>query len=177
MKTQYYYVIAAIIAAMLLFPLLMGAQSVVPRGQRVVYDTGVGPAMAGSTSAANLPDKARKFIEKTGLDIVACEREFSTGEYEVKLQNGIDMEFSSQGNLLDIEAPDREVLGAGLIKEIVPGRLYDNIKELNALNRVESIEMTHGGGYKVEFMALQLGDIEDAYFSSTGEIIELEYML
>lgn len=117
-----------------------------------------------------MPKKAQKTVERIGASVTKCDREFMTGKYEVTLSNGIEIEFTSKGEIDEIEAPDNTVLGNDIIKEIVPGHLYDNLKEMKALELVTSIEATRLG-YKVDFA----GTMDEAYFNAKGDLISMHY--
>lgn len=157
----------ASLAAIVALPIFSAsAQSKIPT--RYIATTGVGPAVAGSESATALPKKAEKFIEKMGESVTSVEREFATGEYDVKLSSGIEIEFNKHGKIVDVEAPDNGVLGSDLVREVVPHRLYSNLKDLKMNEMVSSIETQRDGGYKLEFMG---GIIEEAVFSPSGDLI------
>lgn len=147
----------------------LAAQNAVP--DRYIPVGGVGPAVAGSADVSSLPEKARKFIEKTALTVVSCEREFASGKYEVKLSTGLEIEFDAKGNVVELDAPDRCFLGDVLIRDVVPGRLYDKLGELKLRDRVSSIEMKKNG-YKVEFDG---SPYDEAVFNRHGDLTALRY--
>ncbi len=161
--------IATVLAMVAGAGLSVSAQDVVP--QKYIPVGGVGPAVAGSTSASSLPKKAQKFVEKLGQQVVSCEREYSSGEYDVKFDTGLEVDFDSKGEVVEIDAPGNGVLGADLIKEMVPGHLYGNLQDLNLENAVTSIE-SKKDGFKVEFV----GSVyEEAFFSPSGDLIAMYY--
>ena len=88
---------------------------------------GVGPVVSGGVDYEALPSKARKFLQKycDGHAITRCEKEFTSGDFNLMLADGIEMVFDSKGNLIDIEAPESYSLAPGLLKAVVPGKLYN----------------------------------------------------
>ncbi len=145
------------------------ARDVVPDAP--VQVGGVGPVVAGSVSPAQLPSKARRLIDKLGVRVTECEREYASGEYEVKLDLGIGMEFSKDGDIMEIDAPGYGLLGSDFIREMVPERLYSNLRELKLDGAVNSIESKRDG-FKVEFSGSLY---EEGFFSPKGDLIALSY--
>ena len=66
--------------------------------------TGIGPVEQGSVLFDNIPAKSRKFLQKNcdGHAIVKCDKQFASGDYEISLADGIDMEFDAKGPPTDI---------------------------------------------------------------------------
>lgn len=58
---------------------------------------------AGAVPASLLPAFIKKYVAEqyAGIDVLAIEKDAK--EYEVKLQNGIELKFDLQGNLTDID--------------------------------------------------------------------------
>ncbi|MDE5635349.1 MAG: PepSY-like domain-containing protein, partial [Muribaculaceae bacterium] len=140
-------------------------------GEEPVMAGGVGPGGAGSIASTQLPSKAQKFLDRLGGRVVKCERKYMQGEYDVRLDSGVEIEFNSDGKVVEIEAPDQGVLGADVIKEMVPGHLYAGLKEMKLDTAVSSIESKRDG-YKVEFSG---AEYEEAFFSPDGDLIALYY--
>ncbi len=140
-------------------------------GEEAVMAGGVGPVVAGSMESSQLPSKAQKFIDRMGGRVVKCDRKYMRGEYDVRLDSGVEIEFNSDGKVVEIEAPDQGVLDVDVIKEMVPGHLYAGLKELKLDTVVSSIESKRDG-YKVEFSGSQY---EEAFFSPDGDLIALYY--
>lgn len=113
--------------------------------------TGVGPVVSGSVDYASIPPKARKFLEKhcDGHAVVKCDKEFTSGEYDIQLADGIEFEFDSKGNIIDTEAPEGYSLSKPLLKAVLPGKLY-NILIHNGFE--QSVEAVHRerSGYRIE---------------------------
>ncbi len=102
---------------------------------------GIGPVVSGSIDFSKIPDKARKFLQKhcDGHAIVRCDKTYSTGEVNIALADGIDMKFDRKGNLIDIEAPANYSLAPGLLKAVVPGKLYHLLDHNGFLSSVEAV--------------------------------------
>lgn len=112
---------------------------------------GVGPVVSGSIDYESLPSKARKFLQKycDGHAITRCEKEFTSGDFNLTLADGIDMVFDSKGRLIDIEAPESYSLAPVLLKAVVPGKLY-NLLDHNGFK--SCVERVHHDsmGYRLE---------------------------
>lgn len=113
--------------------------------------TGVGPVVSGSVDFASIPSNARKFLQKhcDGHAVVKCEKQYTSGNYEIELADGIEMEFDSKGKIVEIEAPDNYSLSPTLLKAVVPGKLY-NLLDHNGFS--ECVESVHhdSAGYRLE---------------------------
>ena len=123
------------------------APSVVPGAQVPPGYTGIGPVVQGSVDFESIPGKSRKFLQKNcdGHAIVKCEKQFSTGDYEISLADGIDMEFDAKGNMVDIEAPDGYSLSPQLLRAVVPGKLFRLLEHNGFQQSVESVHHDRAG--------------------------------
>lgn len=113
--------------------------------------TGVGPVISGSVSYDDMPSKARKFLERhcDGHAVVQLDKEFASGDYNVRLADGIDLGFNAKGNITAIEAPEGYCLAPTLLKAVVPGRLYQ-LLDHNGFS--ESVSAVHHDrmGYRLD---------------------------
>ncbi|MBD5356023.1 MAG: hypothetical protein HDR88_03320 [Bacteroides sp.] len=134
---------------------------------------GPGIAMVGSANISQLPDKAKSFIDKHFKDIAVktCEKYFAKGKYEVELVNGIDLDFNTQGEVIEIDAPDNAVLSPTVVKEILPHKAYSRLEQSGYINSIESIEFKKGKVYEVE---LKIADPDTYIFSVDGTFIAIE---
>lgn len=114
--------------------------------------TGLGPVISGSVEYSSIPSKARKFLQKhcDGHAVVKCEKQFTSGDFEIELADGIEMEFDGKGNLLEIEAPDNYSLSPVLLKAVVPGKLYHMLDHNGFKECVEAVHHDAKGGYRLE---------------------------
>lgn len=113
--------------------------------------TGVGPVVSGSVDFGSIPSKARKFLQKhcDGHAVVKCEKEYTSGDFDIELADGIEMEFDAKGNLVDIEAPENYSLSPTLLKACVPGKLYNLLDHNGFKGCVESVHHD-SAGYRLE---------------------------
>lgn len=113
--------------------------------------TGVGPVVSGSVDYASLPSKARKFLEKhcDGHAVVKCEKQFTSGEFDIQLADGIEFEFDSKGNVIETEAPEGYSLSSPLLKAVVPGKLYQLLIHNGFEQSVEAVHRDRSG-YRIE---------------------------
>lgn len=112
---------------------------------------GVGPVVSGSVDYDALPSKARKFLEKhcDGHAVVKCEKEFTSGEFEIQLADGIEFEFDSKGNVIETEAPEGYSLSSPLLKAVVPGKLYRLLIHNGFEQSVEAVHRDRSG-YRID---------------------------
>lgn len=147
---------------------IASAQDNTPAPQE--YYRGVGPAVAGSVDISKLPDRARKFITKhVEGTVVKCEKEFMSGEYDVKMSTGVEIEFDKRGKVIEVDAPGNSVLPAELVKAIVPGKLYRELSDRNMQGMVESIEHKNKT-YDIDF---QDNRYDEGLFTEEGQLIVL----
>lgn len=134
---------------------------------------GPGIAIAGSADVSQLPDKAKSFMKKHFKDVGVrtCEQYFAKGKYEVELTNGIDLEFNTKGEIIEVDAPHCTVLPAALVKEILPHKAYSRLEKDGFVNNVESIEFDKGKVYEVE---LNISDPDTYVFNPEGIFIAIE---
>lgn len=103
--------------------------------------TGIGPVVSGSVDYDNIPSKAKKFLAKNcdGAAVVKCEKVFTSGDYDLRLADGIEMEFDSKGNVVEVEAPSGYSISPTFLKEIVPGKLYRLLEHNGFSSCVETV--------------------------------------
>ena len=108
---------------------------------------GPGIAVAGSQQASSLPKEAKNFLNKHFKDVKVrkCEQYFAKGKYEVELANGVDIEFTTQGRVIEIDAPSRKVLATEVVKDLLPHKAYKHLNDAGMQGYVESIEFDRRG--------------------------------
>lgn len=131
-----------------------------------------GIAVAGSVDTAQLPKPAKDFIKKhfPGVEIKETDRNFLSGEYDVDLMDGTDLEFNSKGEIIEVEAGKRHVLSQRLLKELLPDKAYAELQRRGNLNNVETLKKDSRKGYKVE---LRNVDLDDYRFDINGVLISI----
>lgn len=132
-----------------------------------------GIVVAGSQSYSQLPEKARSFIEKHFKDtgVRTCEKYFAKGKYEVELSNGIDLEFDSDGNILEVDAPGKMMLPASVVKDMLPQKAYERLAKDGFASMVESVEFNRGKVYEVE---LSIPGPDTYVFDINGVFLAIE---
>ncbi|MDE5812151.1 MAG: PepSY-like domain-containing protein [Muribaculaceae bacterium] len=111
---------------------------------------GVSPVTAASTTTSTLPKKAQKFIDKhfAGVAVASTEVDFPSQDIDVKLANGIEIEFSQKGELKEIET-EQGSLSVDLVKSILPRETYRDLRDKGMQACVEGIKKDKYG-YKVD---------------------------
>lgn len=137
----------ALAVAAISSPALANAQQQTNR-QMPRVATGVGPAVSGSVKT--LPKSALNFIVEyyPAAGITEMDKEFMTGNYEVKFEDGTEIEFDKNGKVIEIDADD-SIIPENVVKAVVTPNVYKQIKAKNQANCIESIEKK-GNGYKIE---------------------------
>lgn len=144
--------------------------------QRLIMVIAVAVAVAFTASAdckidaANLPAKAQTFIKKHFAKEAIRDCEQDGNRYEVELKNGVDIEFSAQGELIKIDA-GKKTLSLAMLKEILPAKAYDELKSRNVIDDVEEVEL-RGAGIKVELRKM-LGD-DEYRFDKDGNLLYID---
>lgn len=133
-----------------------------------------GPAIAGTVTSDQLPEKARTMLKETFKEspVKRIVKDFADQEYDVRLADGIELEFNAQGDLLEIEAPDGLALSYDLIKALVPDKAWARLVSDGVTRRIDGIKFKKGRVVAVEIMHERP---VDAYiFDWDGDLILLE---
>lgn len=147
-------------------PVMAVSQNVVP--DKPIYVGGVGPVVSGSTPVEMIPLNGIRFIVENypAAGIVSMDKEYASNSYDVKLNNGTELEFNSKGDLIEIEAADNTNIPEDVVKAILPDKAYNLLENDGLTSCVESISMVNNG-YKIDFNIPE--DVE--YFYSVEEEI------
>lgn len=134
------------------------------------YGTLPGIAVAGSQNYDKIPQKAKRFISKhfKGVSVTGCEQYFAEGRYEVELSNGVDIDFSNDGEVLGIDAPDNAVLDPALVKDLLHDTAFHRLAKDGVNSKVESIEFKKGKVVEVE---VKVPDPDTYIFVVDGDFI------
>lgn len=135
--------------------------------------TGIGPAVAEGVSNARLPKDARKYLSENfkGIGIAKANKDFLTGVYDVKLDDGTELEFSKEGQIIEIDAPDGYVLSERILMTILPDRAVEALRSLKSAQIVTSVEKTRTG-YTAEVAS---NDDLEYQFTNHGELVSISY--
>lgn len=138
-------VLAAVAAAML--PMMSSHAD----AQKTSYYKGVGPVVAASQSESQLPKKAKKFLDKhfNGIEVTSVNVDYPSQNIDVTLADGGEVEFDAKGEVIEIEAPENEVLSDDLLRSVVSKDVYWDLRHRRLTSMVEGV--THDKyGYRVE---------------------------
>lgn len=162
----------SIISGIASLAILFGAADAVAQVP-VINGGAPGIAVAGSADYSQLPEKAKKFIDKhfKNVGVQKCEKYFAKGKYEVELRNGIDLEFNTKGELVEIDAPDNTVLPVAVVKDFMPRKAYERLEKDGLTGMVEAIELNRGKVYEVE---LNIPSPDTYVFDLGGAFIAIE---
>lgn len=153
-----------ILAVLALLPAAAFAQ-VAPSGNP-------GIVVAGSVNDAAVPQAAKDFINKyyPGQSIASVEKNFLRTEYDVRLVNGVDIEFDGKGKVCTIEAPGGTVLPQAVVKALLPAKAYKHLSENGLDGYVEALSVDRRG-YEVELM---LENPDEVNYTIAGEFVEFD---
>ena len=132
-----------------------------------------GIVVAGSQSYESIPSKARDFIDRHFKDVGVskCERYFAKGKYEVELSNGVDIEFNTNGEVTEIDAPDNSFLAPSVVKELLHHSAYSHLEKDGLEAKVEAIEFKKGKAVEVE---VSIPDPDTFIFDLNGNFIAIQ---
>lgn len=144
---------------------LSAAAQVLPQG-------GPGIAIAGSEPESALPKEAKEFIKKHYPDakIASIEKNFLRTEYDVRLVNGVEIEFNGRGRFESIKAPGATVLPEEIVKALLPHKAYQHLKDNNLAGYVDEIDRD-GRGYDV---GLILENPDEVTYTIVGDFVEFD---
>ena len=154
----------AIIAMLAAAPAAASAQ-VAPSGNP-------GIAVAGTVNDSDIPQGAKDFIAKyyPGQAVASVEKNFVRTEYDVRLVNGVDIEFSGKGKVRSIEAPGHTVLPDEVVKGLLPDKAYRHLKDNGLAGYVDEISLDRRG-FEV---SLLLDNPDEANYTIAGEFISFD---
>lgn len=145
-----------------------GAVAQVPR-----INGGPGILLAGSCDRTALPENARKFLDSHFKNdpVSSCMHDYASALYEVKLSDGVEIEFGNDGKVVEIEAPDNKCLSQEVVKEVVNDRTYRRLEKDGVAGNVESIDFAKGRVVEVE---LAISGPDTYVFDLDGNLIVIE---
>lgn len=149
-------------------PALASAQTAVP--SKPIYTGGVGPAVSGSAPVKMVPINAIRFVVENypAAGITSMDKEYATGDFEINLTDGTELEFNSQGNLVEIDAPEDSEIAESVVKAVLPAQAYNQLAADDLASHIESIKVTKDG-YKIEMNVPE--DVE-YFFTIEGIIVD-----
>ena len=167
MKLTHLLISGVAIVAAIIVPSNLSAQQ--PYGA-----SNPGIAVAASQNYQQLPEGARKFINRHFKDvgITSTERYFAKGTYEVELANGIDIEFDNKGTVREIDAPDAMVLTSEVVKDLLPRKSFRRLNDAGLASAVEAIEFNRRG--KAIEVELAINDPDTYVFDLDGNFLAIQ---
>lgn len=129
---------------------------------------GPGIATGGSATYAQLPDEARRFLQKHFKDnvVATIHEEFANQEYDVTMVDGTEIEFDSKGRWQEVEAGYNHFLPPEVTRALLPRKAKDTLERSGAILMVESVKRSDSG-YKVELRDVEMDDYR---FSRDGTL-------
>lgn len=114
-------------------------------------------------SYEQLPQKAKQFLTQHFNDAEFLSAVLDDGVYEVKLTNGVEIDFNSQGDWKEVDCHNTAVPTA-----IIPAAITKYVKAKFAKNIIVKIEKKHYG-YDVE-----LNNDLDLKFDKNGDFLRID---
>lgn len=115
---------------------------------------GPGIVISGSQVKENLPDDARKFLDKfyPGDGLALCREDFIKNTYHVILDGGTDMTFDHKGKVRDIRAAGNLAIPAEELRAILPAKTVRHLDQAGVLDEVTAIKDAGPKGFGVALL-------------------------
>ena len=130
---------------------------------------GPGPVVSIDATYESMPDAVKNFLN-TYFPTAGTEKiklKTMQGVYKIDLTNGFEVEITSEGQWLEIEAPGNAVIPQNIVQALLPAESYNTVEQSKAIDRVEELSFRPGRGYKVE-----IREIKDFYFDINGNSVK-----
>lgn len=139
---------------------------------QIMFAQGPGPVIAGSFDYNKVPEKAKKFISDNfkGIKVMRVEKEFASNTYEITMQNGVEVDFNSKGEVKEIDGKNNP-LSAELVKAVLPAAAYKTLTTKTLHNNVKQIDIEKGT-YEVDFV--KSATVKEIKFDVKGNILKIE---
>lgn len=133
---------------------------------------GPGIAVQGSESYNTVPDKAKNFIADNFRQekIMNVEKEFESGDFEIILSNGVELDFDRNGDLEEIEGLNSP-LSYEIVKKLLPAAAYSMLSDEAVHHNVRKIEIDNGS-YEVEFVKSVNSSYKAMKFDNVGNLLK-----
>lgn len=113
---------------------------------------------------ATLPVKSKNFVSSTFPDAQIWKAERDDGKFEVKLSNGVSIDFLPAGDWIKIDSEY-----TAIPMNILPGSVANSIKSKYSDASVIEVEKRFGN------FKIKLNNFMEIYMSSNGQIISQEW--
>lgn len=109
-----------------------------------------------------LPTKAKKFIKNNFKfqRIAECQQETPSGNYEVTLGDGKEIEFDHNGNWIEVSAPDDMLLPRQVVERLLPRKAYKVVADDGYASQIDNVSRLKNGHYAVEVDEVLYDEIE-----------------
>ncbi len=132
---------------------------------------GVGPVVSGTVDNSQLPEAAKTFIKKhyPNRSIVEVDKGFMSGNYEVELSDGTELDFNSKGKVTEVDAAHNSVIEPVVIEEIISPKAYKELNNRGFTGNVESVKTTN----KHQKVELRGYEYDTVIFDLDGNLIAI----
>lgn len=153
---------------------IINAQSLCNQTNQALLAQVSGTVVAGSYDYDKIPEKAKTFISENfkGINVMRVEKESDSNTYEVTMQNGVEVEFTYNGEVKEIDG-HYSPLSANLVKVILPSAAYDTLTAKTLHENVREIDVEgYKGYYEVKFV--RGSSTKEIKFDLKGNILKIK---
>lgn len=131
----------------------------------------VGPVVSISETMQSLPGEIKTFLSTyfPQAQATAIEMKTMAGYYDIKLDNGYDLEFQTSGAWKEIEAPGKTSINPGIVEALLPDIIYQDLKKNRVEDKVREMEFDAVKGYKID-----TGKKKDFYYDINGILLQIQ---
>ena len=129
----------------------------------------IGPVVSVSETAESLPGEIKSFLTAyfPNAKVASVELETMDNMYEIKLDNGYELEFLTSGAWQKIEAPKKMNIERGVAEAILPEVIYLDLKKHHAEDHLRELKLCKEG-YKIE-----VGKKKIFYYDPNGALVDI----
>lgn len=129
----------------------------------------IGPVVSVSETQQSLPEAVQTFISTyfPMAAVVKAEFEIQENKYEVKLDNGYELDIRPNGEWLKVDAPNSSVIPVVILTKLLSDKIIDHLKKKNVLSNVEEISYYPVKGY----YEVDIFNGKDLWFDNHGNKI------
>lgn len=115
-----------------------------------------GPGIVTSVSATpqQLPKAAQEFLQTyySRVMVGPINHNVVKDMYNVELGNGVNVTFTADGKVDDIQSPGTEPLYSPAVKAVLPAKAYKHLEDAGLLEEVTGIKNAVGKGLRVQLL-------------------------
>ena len=100
-------------------------------------------------TADQIPANAKSFIKENfpGTTIIKAKKDYDDGEIEVRLSNGVKIEFRASGEWKEIDGNGNDLSG-----KYIPAKILSNVRANHPGVMIEEVHRHFGGHYEIELI-------------------------